>query len=266
MGELIFIKLGGSLITDKRVDSCYRAEVVTQLGETLRKAWQSTPDLSILLAHGSGSFGHSAAARFGTMGGVASEEEWLGFTQVAHAAAKLNHLVRGDLLKCRLPIMSMQPSTSLWKERGRLVHYDWLTVRELLARRVIPLIYGDVALDAKMGGAIASTEEILAYLVPPLLPQRILLLGDTAGVYDGAGKVIPSITPANFSQYEVLIEGSSGVDVTGGMWSKVRQMVELVKQHPSVTVRIMGGSDPNSFLAALKGGGAVTPGTLIQAQ
>lgn len=266
MSELIFIKFGGSLITDKRVDSCYRAQIVTELGETLRRVRQSSPDLSFLLAHGSGSFGHMAAARFATMEGVASEEEWLGFTQVAHTAARLNQLVRSDLLKYHLPIMSIQPSTSLWKERGKLIHYDWLTLRELLARRVIPLIYGDVSLDTKQGGSITSTEEILAYLVPPLLPQRILLLGETSGVMDEAGKVIPSITPANYPEYETHIAGSSGIDVTGGMWSKVRRMVELVKHHPSVTVRIMGGSDPAHFLAAMKGCGDRLPGTLIHAR
>ena len=263
MSELVFIKLGGSLITNKRAEASYRSETVLAIGETLRAVIAERPELCLLLGHGSGSFGHVAAARHGTRAGVESEEQWRGFAEVANAAAELNRLVRDDLRACQLPVMSVQPSASAFCEDGDLVAFAWPTLRELLARRLIPLIYGDVVLDARRGGTIASTEEQFAYLAQPLVPSRMLLLGEVAGVYDGAGQVIPRIAPADFAARVEQLSGSAGTDVTGGMLSKVRAMLALVTRQPALRVRIMSGEDQRALRAAILEERSDLPGTLI---
>ena len=265
MSELVFIKLGGSLITDKQVEASYRSETVLAIGETVRAVIAERPELRLLLGHGSGSFGHVAAARHGTRAGIASVEQWQGFAEVASAAAELNRLVRDDLRACQLPVMGIQPSASVFCEDGDLVAFAWPTLRELLARRLIPLIYGDVALDTRRGGTIASTEEQFAYLAQPLAPSRILLLGEVAGVYDATGQVIPRITPADFAARAEQLSGSAGTDVTGGMLSKVRLMLALVARQPSLRVRIMSGEDQQALRAAILEECADLPGTLIVA-
>ena len=263
MSELVFIKLGGSLITNKRAEASYRSETVLAIGETLRAVIAERPELCLLLGHGSGSFGHVAAARHGTRAGVASEEQWRGFAEVANAAAELNRLVRDDLRACQLPVMSVQPSASAFCEDGDLVAFAWPTLRELLARRLIPLIYGDVVLDARRGGTIASTEEQFAYLAQPLVPSRMLLLGEVAGVYDGAGQAISRITPVDFAARAEQLSGSAGTDVTGGMLSKVRAMLALVTRQPALRVRIMSGEDQRALRAAILEERSDLPGTLI---
>lgn len=265
MDELIFIKMGGSLITDKHKEATYRSPIVISIGNSLRKVLDEYPKLQMLLAHGSGSFGHKVAARHGTRQGVKSREDWFGFIQVARAASELNQLVRNDLIECQIPVISIQPSSSLLNEQGKIISSHWLTLREIFTRNLIPLIYGDVAFDLKLGGSIASTEEIFSYLVQPLQPTRILLLGDTDGVLNENGRIIESITPTNYTQFESQILGSEATDVTGGMWNKVVKMLDTVKQHPNLTVRIMSGYDLPSFRAAILGNQTDLPGTLIQA-
>ena len=263
MSHLIFIKLGGSLITDKRVVAGYRSDAVNTVGLVLREVLTKRPDLRILLGHGSGSFGHSVARRHGTREGVWDEAGWRGFAEVASAAAQLNQLVRDDLLACQLPVMSLQPSASVICEGGKLVHYDWVTVRECMTRGLIPLVYGDVALDSRLGGTITSTEEIFAYLVAPLTPARILLLGEVTGVHNGAGAIIPEITPQNIHLHRHDLGGSAAADVTGGMLSKVQEMLTLVERHPALEVRILTGDDPEALRLALMGESTAKVGTRI---
>ena len=58
---LTFVKLGGSLITDKRVENSFRAEAAARVAAEIQSALAQNPDLRLLIGHGSGSFGHVAA-------------------------------------------------------------------------------------------------------------------------------------------------------------------------------------------------------------
>ncbi|MEA3340850.1 MAG: uridylate kinase, partial [Chloroflexota bacterium] len=119
---------------------------------------------------------------------------------------------------------------------------DTRPIHAALSRGLVPLVYGDVALDDARGGAIISTEDIFVYLADELRPTRILLLGEVAGVLGPDGDVIPRITPADLPTLREALSGSAGVDVTGGMADKVMRMVELVQRHPETEVHILTGS------------------------
>jgi isopentenyl phosphate kinase len=126
------------------------------------------------------------------------------------------------------------------------------------------LVYGDVAFDAVLGGTIISTEEILAYLAEDVRPSWFLLAGDTDGVYDGQGVVIPRISEGNFAEIRAALGGSEGTDVTGGMAAKVREMLDLVKGHPGLQVRIFSGLEDGRLRRTLLNPEGGT-GTLISA-
>ena len=52
--------------------------------------WNGTSKARVILGHGSGSFGHVAAAKHGTIKGVSGPSQWLGFCEVSDAASRLN--------------------------------------------------------------------------------------------------------------------------------------------------------------------------------
>ncbi len=74
------IKLGGSLITDKQVESSFRVDAMQRLSAEIVAAKQVTPNLKLIIGHGSGSFGHFAAKRHGTMQGVDTAAQWVGLS------------------------------------------------------------------------------------------------------------------------------------------------------------------------------------------
>ncbi len=238
---MLFLKLGGSLITDKTGVEAVRPDVLTRLADEIAQARAGKSDLRLLIGHGGGSFGHVAAARHNTRLGVQTADHWHSFAEVHAAMARLNRLVVEALLAVGVPALSLQPSALVRCENGRIITINTAAIQSALDAGLVPVIYGDVAFDVSRGGTIISTEEIMAALVGDLQPLWLLLAGVTDGVLDEAGQLIPIITPVNMPQIEAALGGSHGTDVTGGMASKVRGMLALTEQQPMLQVRIFSG-------------------------
>lgn len=265
MNALRFLKLGGSLITDKTGVEQTRPQVIHRLAQEIAQARHQQPDLSLLLGHGSGSFGHIAAAKHGTRQGVHTQEQWHGFAEVSAAAARLNKIITDTLVQAGVPAISFQPSASTLCANGLLEQFAIEPVQNALHHHLIPLVYGDVAFDKIRGGTIVSTEELFAYLVNQLQPDWLLLAGETDGVYNLRGESIPLITPTNFDQIQEALGGSRGTDVTGGMSSKVKAMLDLTQTHPGLSILIFSGlTEGNIYRAVMtpeQVGGTVVRGT-----
>ena len=236
---VILIKLGGSLITDKRQHASYRAHVVERLAAEIQILYDA--HMPIILGHGAGSFGHIPAQYHDTIHGVDQPHQWLGFAEVAAAATDLNYRLGMTLRQANLPIWRLSPSASTICERGRIVRLETYPIQVALEHRLIPLVHGDVAVDTHIGGTIVSTESVFFYLTQHLPVQRIILMGEVDGVYDQDGNVIPVITTDNFAQIASALGGSEGTDVTGGMASKVQSMLNLIQIHPQLSIEIVNG-------------------------
>ena len=251
----VYIKLGGSLITDKRKPETARLDVLARLAAELAEARRLRPELQLILGHGSGSFGHVVGEKYGTRSGVRTPHEWYGFAATADAAARLNRIVTGALLAAHLPVWSLQPGVAVYCADGRIETGPEMMVQRALARGLVPLLFGDVALDSVRGGTIISTEELFAWLTKHIFPKRMLLLGEVDGIFsadpllDSAALPIPSIGPED--EIEALVGRSYGVDVTGGMAEKVRQALDLVSTYAGLEVVICSGLIPGQLLTTL---------------
>ena len=266
MAELVFLKLGGSLITDKRARETPRHEAIGRAASEIARALEAEPGLRLLMGHGSGSFGHHAAERYHVRQGHL--EDWWGYVETAAAAQRLNRLVTDALLAAGVPVVSVQPSASAWAHDGVLHSMAVEPIRTLLTRGAVPLVYGDVALDEVRGCTIVSTEQIMCYLAAELPPAHIIMAGEVDGVYtadpqrDPSAVRIPEISPRNYAQVEAMLSASYGVDVTGGMADKVRSLFSLVTRYPGLSARIIGGGAPGAIERALRDPSAPL-GTLI---
>ncbi|MGD2205194.1 MAG: isopentenyl phosphate kinase [Anaerolineae bacterium] len=270
MNELVFVKLGGSVITDKTRPETARHKVIVRLAKEVSCALEARPTLSLLLGHGSGSFGHVAARRHGTCQGVRTAEQWRGFAEVAAVAARLNRLVTDHFLAAGVPVWTLQPSASARCRGGALVSLDTTSMEEALARGLAPLVYGDVALDEVQGGTIISTEQVFVYLARRLHPARLVLVGAVDGVFEGdplsdpSVRPVPEISAANWESVRAALGGSHATDVTGGMLAKVEAMVRLVRELPELTVHLISGERPGALEAALRCPTEAVGGTLVR--
>lgn len=258
MSNLVFLKLGGSLITDKDSPRTPRKEVLARLAVEIAEAVVERPQLRLVLGHGSGSFGHTAARAHGTRQGVHGGQGWRGFAEVWKEARALNQIVVEALTQAGLPVIAFPPSAAVTSQDGKAEHWDLEPMRSALAAGLIPLINGDTVFDTRRGGTILSTEDLFIYLAHHLQPgpRRILLAGLETGVwadFPACTRLIPEITPGNFAAVAAQIGGSASVDVTGGMLEKVRTMLALAETLPAFEAVIFSGTQPGAVKDVLLG-------------
>lgn len=263
----LFVKLGGSILTDKTqaeaVNVAALHDIALVVAEFVRQP--ATPPL--VLGHGGGSFGHYWASRYGTQHGVKDATGWHGFARVTDAMGRLNRIVVEALLEAGVSAIGVQPSALALASDGALEYLYSATIERMLDVGLMPVVCGDAVMDQQQGAAIASTESLFAYLARQLKPQRIVLLGE-AGVFtadprrDASAQRIPLVTTANIEAVLTQVGGSHGVDVTGGMATKVHAMWQLVQAVPGLEVQLVG-IEPTLVRRVLRGE-PVDEGTIIR--
>lgn len=251
---MIFLKLGGSLITDKMRPETIRPEVLKRIASEIAAFTHKNPGEKLLLGHGSGSFGHYHAARYQTHLGANTPEEWRGFSEVWAAANRLNNHVLNSLLDEGLPVICFAPCSSAIARSGRIESMEVEPIRRCLDAGLIPLVHGDTAFDRALGSTIISTEEIFRRLLKSLQPDTILLAGVDEGVLrscDDSSSLINELTPAGVDS--IHLGKSMAPDVTGGMLDKVMTAFEFLEIVPGLEVHIFSGLQPGSVMDALCG-------------
>ena len=261
--EVTFLKLGGSLITDKNKANTPRRRTLARLAREIAAARAENPNLHLILGHGSGSFGHHAAHQHQTHLGVHTQEEWQGFVHVWQAARMLNQIVVETLSAAGLPVVAFPASAMILTQNVEVICWDLFPIHAALNAGLIPLVQGDVVFDIHLGGTILSTEKSFEYLACRFPTRRILLAGIEKGVwsdYPTCHHLVKNIRPDNYAQTVDALDGSAAIDVTGGMAQKVESMLMLAEMVPGLEALIFTGEKPGLVYRALKG---QNPGTLI---
>jgi isopentenyl phosphate kinase len=265
--ETIFLKLGGSLITDKDKPYTPRLDKLADLALEIKSALDSNPELVLILGHGSGSFGHTAAKKYGTREGMSDpnglkrplesiENYWKGFAEVRFQAAELTRCVMQTLLEANVPAIPFSPSASMVSNNRKVTSHNSLTIRKSLEVRLLPVVHGDVAFDEALGGTILSTEDVFAFLATQFPPTRILLAGIEAGVWEdfpARTRLVKQIQLSDYEKMRAGIGGSASTDVTGGMKAKVEEMFGLIQKNKGLTVQIFSAEESGYLTRALNG-------------
>lgn len=265
MKNLILVKLGGSLITDKIKPFTLRTGVIKRIAREIHEA-REKKKIKLIVGHGGGSFPHKPAKDYRTNEGIINKESYKGISLVQDAAARLNRIIVSSLIKAGENAVSVQPSAGFIAENGRIKKWFLEPLKEMLEHNLLPVPYGDVALDIKKGCCIISTEEILNYLAKQLNSKKIILAGIVDGVFTSDpqknpnAELIPEINSKNYKIVKKYLAGSAGIDVTGGMLHRVERMWELAKI--GVEIEIINGEKEGNLKRALLG--KKVKGTIIK--
>lgn len=228
MNNVILVKLGGSIITDKTTPYKARPDVIRRLARELKKF----DNLHIIIAHGSGSFGHTSAKEFGGKKGYKSK--W-GIAKVARDAMEINRIVMDILIEEGLPAISLRPMSMILTKKGKIKDNLFEIIEEVLNQDLIPVVYGDVIWDKEWKSTIYSGEKTLNEIGTHLTKKgfnvdRIIQIGETNGVYDDKGKTIPAINKRNWKSIKQYIFNSKRADVTGAMKHKIENALSIAEK------------------------------------
>lgn len=232
--EVLFVKLGGSLITDKTRPETARSDVIERLGSEIAEVVEGS-SLPLIVGHGSGSFGHVAAQESGIHRGVHDASQLAGVSKTQGQAFKLHRLVVTALREAGVPVFSIVPSSCLVADGGRPDQVWPEPLLEALKLGMVPVVFGDVIMDRQWGASICSTESLFLALAPALgsrgvFVRRVVWLGGTDGVLDQRGKAIAEITLDDLSGLLSELSGAAGTDVTGGIRHRLESAGALAQQ------------------------------------
>lgn len=255
--DLLLLKLGGSLITEKAREETPRREVIDRLaGEIARAMTAMDNPRGLVVAHGSGSFGHVAARRHGIGRGPLSADQLAGACRTQERAAALHQIVVAALIEAGARPFSLAPSSCVVAAAGRPVAIAEEPLLLALERGLLPVLYGDVVLDREWGAAICSTERLFQLLASRLqssglLIRRSIWLGETDGLWDADGRTVPRVTVDSFPSALQAIGAPAGTDVTGGMRHRLETAMELARL--GIPSLLANGLVPGLLERALRG-------------
>lgn len=226
MKNILLIKLGGSVITDKSTPGAFRLSNVEKIGSILKEYRVENPDAGIVIVHGAGSFGHPFAKEYQLDGSWNEHTAW-GISRTEQGVRKLNVIMTEVLQESDLPIFSFAQS-SLGLNLDDMQRSMKVLVESGIEKGMIPMLYGDVCLGDQEEYQIVSgdvTMQILGEIFGK--ESEIVMVGDTKGVYDSEGKTILHITDENLSEVLEHVVGSDKTDVTGGMRQKIVELSQV---------------------------------------
>ena len=263
--DTVFIKIGGSAITDINKEGTAKKEEIKRLLNEIKPCLNKK---KVLVGHGSGSFAHIPAHKYKLNLGLTEKDSLYGASVTQSAAAKLHRIVVECAVQEGLSTFSFSPSTTAVAKGGRIFNWDVSAIEEAFELGFLPITYGDVVLDKKQGVCIASTEEVFRALSKKIKPEKLIIGTDVDGIFDKDPKLSPDATlikEVNKNNIKDVLNysgKSTKIDVTGGMKSKVSHLYEISKETGAVC-QIVNLQKPGRLKDAILGNEVI--GTIINA-
>ncbi|OYT57604.1 kinase [Euryarchaeota archaeon ex4484_162] len=247
---MFIVKLGGSVITDKAKKCFFKQEVMDRLSLEIKKAGKK-----LILIHGAGSFGHIPAKKYRLNQGYIDQNQIRGFSLTHIMVQELNTMVLKSLQSQGLPAVSIPPHAILKLSDRRPIKTDLHMFRSYLNKHFLPVTFGDVVLDEKLGFSICSGDILLQILVEYFRPEKAVFVIDEDGLYSSNPKIdknavfIENAGIKDLKNLTTILD--SHADVTQGMSGKI----EVIKKIASLGVDtvLLNGNKNNRLYNILTG-------------
>jgi isopentenyl phosphate kinase len=254
MRELIFIKLGGGLITDKGKPRTVKLKVIKKLAKEFKTILRKKKDTYFILGNGAGSFGHYEAVKYKLPSAINSAQKSYGFAVVQESVKTLNKIVVDELLKQKIPAISLHQSSLLSAKGGKLKNIFTESLEGFLSLGMIPVIYGDIVYDSVKSSHIFSTEDAFSFLINKFHDRKykvakVIYLTPVNGLLDNTKQVVGRITHKTAAKFKKNLFKTEGFDVTGGMRHKIERAISLANKN--IKTYITNGAKKKALLSAV---------------
>jgi isopentenyl phosphate kinase len=232
----VVVKLGGSIISDKKRDFSYRGEPVASLARAILSSGERT-----VVVHGGGAFGHPLAKRYHLSSRAASPSAE-GVSETRRAMFDLNARICDSMIAEGLRPYTFSPFPLLTAAGTRGT--AWL--ERIISAGLTPVTFGDVVREGA-GFRILSGDTIALLLSRSLRAGRCVFVMDVDGIAGPDGAVVKEIDRRSAARLELSASG----DATGGIALKVREALKIASA--GTEVAFVSGFNPREFSKALKG-------------
>jgi isopentenyl phosphate kinase len=216
-GRVYVIKLGGSVITDKRVPFSLNIKVLRSLAEQISELLARGVSIKGIVI-GGGSYGHYVASVYKNYDSPAGEA----LSTISNVMLELA-LAVSDILQGSGINVVVFPPHAFCKPSKLRPNCDWRLLFGAISVGVIPLVYGDVY-PCEKGWCIVSGDELSIEMACSLSADYVVYVTDVDGLLDSEGNVVTrtSLKELRSRVYEKKSVDSGLYDVTGGIERKIR--------------------------------------------
>ncbi len=254
--EVIILKLGGSLLTDKNQPFSIRENVIENSIDQIINY-----NKSLILIHGGGSFGHPLAKKYEISEGrnISIENQVLGLSKTHEAMNKLNSLLINKFLEKNFPVIPFQPSSIFFKNYEKILTPTIDIIETALDIELLPILYGDIIFEINGSFSIISGDKIIFELCKKLKRykvSKVIFAIEKDGIFvrsnnkdEDYQKLVSEISYDDLDNL-VLANLDNKIDVTGGIRGKIDIIKKICKKH--IPVQIINGMKEEFIMKALK--------------
>jgi len=253
--NIIILKLGGSLLTDKNKPFSIREDIVKDSIQQIVDAEEK-----LILIHGGGSYGHPLAKKYSIVKGIDSTipNQVLGLTETHQSMNKFNSYMIKLFLEKKFPVLSIQASSIFIKDSNEISTSSMEVIETALDLNIMPILYGDIILDKQGSFSIISGDQIILELCKNLERYRIskvIFTMETEGIYvddDQSNNDYKLATECYSDDLDNLKLADLGqkIDVTGGIKGKLNFIKQICDKN--IPIQLINGLKDEYIYKSLK--------------
>ena len=235
---MILIKLGGSIITNKKKPLSPRKKSIDKIVRALKKI-----DEPIIVVHGGGSYGHYWSVKY-NMHTKPANYNTHGVSVVKNSMVELNKIILDSFLKNRLNPYCLPPTDFIFGNKPIIKKVK--EIEKIAKSNLVPVTFGDALWYGKKKSYILSGDRIMSILAKILKPKLCVFVLNVDGLYSDpkTKKLIHELK----GEKPLILKSSK--DVTGGMKRKVDEATKISKK--GMNVFFVNGNKPERIVDAVK--------------
>ena len=235
---MILIKLGGSIITNKKKPLSPRKGSIDKIVKALKKI-----DEPIIVVHGGGSYGHYWSVKY-NMHTKPANYNIHGVSVVKNSMIELNKIILDSFLKNRLNPYCLPPTDFIFGNKPIIKKVK--EIEKIAKSNLVPVTFGDALWYGKKKSYILSGDRIMSILAKILKPRLCVFVLNVDGLYSDpkTKKLIHELK----GEKPLILKSSK--DVTGGMKRKVDEATKISKN--GMNVFFVNGNKPERIVDAVK--------------
>jgi len=234
--DLILLKLGGSLLTDKSTAYKLREEVIKAVAVEIKECINLGLIKSLVIVHGVGSFGHPPVLKYNLHKGFRNKDQLISMSKTQQIVNELRKAIAITFIEEGVPINLMHASSMIVGDKMVITDHAFTSLKGFLSLGMVPLIGGDMMFDTSMGFSVCSGDQLAVVLTSVLQANQLLFATDVAGVFDfdpKLGEHAQLLKEININEVEQLLSKTSEVaksDASGKMQGKLLSLASIKDQ------------------------------------
>lgn len=257
--SLVIMKLGGSIITKKSssnpvLDQKNLSRIASEIAAVKEK-------INLILIHGAGSFGHPIVKKNKLVEGFQNKKQILPLAKNQSLMNELNVQVCNNLIKKGIYAYPFQYSAGSVSKKRKIDYMNIDLIKRMIKLKLVPVFFGTPSIDSQQSFSIISGDQMMSYLAFRLKVKKTIFATNVDGIYDSNphtnkdARLLKKIGRKKLKSLNA--EGSSNIDVTGGMKGKINHILTMHK----LKCQIINGTKPGGIKRALSGDESI--GTII---